>query len=156
MDVFSKDTTPIRIFGPTAGVHVSISGFGEVVGKGKPWMLVDMRVGASEIVDVRQCFGDVSFLYALGNNQSRCAISLTFAILIGRECLKGNHNTKTIKDGLDAYVANRISAQGGQTARNITIGNFSVDGWLTGVEIGQVDASKGICYGTVNFIMRLG
>lgn len=152
MRVFGSDSVNIKVWGPTASVTVNVEALGGVVGDS--WLLTDFHVGAKEIVDVRQCFNDVSYIYALGNNQAKCELSLTFAIFIGRKnCLQVNNNTSAIDDGIGAYVKNRIS-NSTETSK-ITIGDFSSYGWLIGFDIGQVDAVKGICYASVQFIMKL-
>lgn len=154
MKVFGSDSGNIKIYGPTTSVIVNVEALGGIVGDS--WILTDFHVGAKEIVDVRQCFNDVSYIYALGNNQAKCEISLTFAIFIGRQnCNGGNmgNNTSAIDDGIRAYVQNRIS-NATETGK-ITIGDFSSYGWLIGFDIGQVDAVKGICYASVQFIMKL-
>lgn len=151
MKVFGSDSGNIKIYGPTASVIVSVDALGGVVGNS--WLLTDFHVGAKEIVDVRQCFNDVSYIYALGNNQAKCEISLTFAIFIGRKDCNGVNNTSAIDDGIGAYIDSRIS-NSTETSK-ITIGDFSSYGWLIGFDIGQVDAVKGICYASVQFIMKL-
>lgn len=151
MKVFSSDSRGVEAWGPTAAVDVKVDALGGVVDNS--WILVNFAVGAREIVDVRQCFDDMSFIYALGNNQSNCQISLTFAILIGTKFCKGNNNTAAIEAGLSAYVSSRISQK--TSAGKIAIGNFSRMGWLTGIDIGNADVNKGVCYGTVHFLMEL-
>ena len=151
MKVFSSDSRGVEAWGPTAAVDVKVDALGGVVDNS--WILVNFAVGAREIVDVRQCFDDMSFIYALGNNQSNCQISLTFAILIGTKFCKGNNNTAAIEAGLSAYVSTRISQR--INAGKISIGNFSRMGWLTGIDIGNADVNKGVCYGTVHFLMEL-
>lgn len=151
MIVFSSDSRGLDVWGPTASVDVKVDALGGIVDNS--WILVNFSVGAREIVDVRQCFDDMSFIYALGNNQSNCQISLTFAIFIGRNSCKGNDNMSAIASGLESYVSSRISHK--ISAQNISIGGFSRMGWLTGIDIGNADVGKGICYGTVHFMMEL-
>lgn len=151
MTVFSSDSRGVEAWGPTASVNVKVEALGGIVDKS--WILVNFSVGAREIVDVRQCFDDMSFIYALGNNQSNCQMSMVFAILIGKKKCQGNNNTSAIASGLEAYARSRISKK--KSPKKIQIGDFSKMGWLTGIDIGNVDASKGICYGTVHFLMEL-
>lgn len=151
MKVFSSYSRGVEAWGPTASVDVKVDALGGVVETS--WILVNFSVGAREIVDVRQCFNDMSFIYALGNNQSACQISLTFAILIGRRNCFLTNNTSAIGSGMSSYVRNRISQR--ISAGKISIGNFSRMGWLTGIDIGNLDADKGVCYGTVHFLMEL-
>ena len=151
MKVFSSDSGSIEVWGPTASVDVKASALGGVVDDS--WILVNFAIGAREIVDIRQCFDDVSYIYALGNNQAQCAITLTFAVFIGKKSCKGTNNTAAIEKGLSAYVNSRISKK--TSPSSITIGNFSRMGWLTGIDIGNLDANKGVCYGTAHFIMEL-
>ena len=117
------------------------------------WILVNFSLGAREIVDVRQCFNEVAFIFALGHNQSECRMSMTFAVMIGRRRCKGQNNTAALHAGLRQYVLNRISKK--TDAQTIAIGNFAGSGWLTGINIGNVDADKGICYATVDFLIRI-
>ena len=153
MKVFSADTDSIEVWGPTASVDVSISALGSIVNN--TWLLVNLSAGAREIVDVRQCFNDVSVIYALGNNQGQCIMTLTFAIFIGQKnCISvKNSNTVALAKGFEKYASKRISKNPQRSS--ITIGSFSRYGWLTGVDVGNLDAEKGICYGTVHFIMEL-
>lgn len=153
MDVFGSKKKSIKVYGPIASVDVKVPALGGVVDDS--WILVNMQAGAKEIVDVKQCFNDVSFIYALGNNQSSCAITLVFAIFIGNRDCKGTNNTAAMAAGFKAYVGNRISTDSGRKPSDIAIGNFSRKGWLTGIDIGQLDPEKGICYGTVHFLMKL-
>jgi hypothetical protein len=153
MKIFSSDSRPIVAWGPTATVTVRAEALGSVVDNS--WILVNFSIGAREITDIRQCFDDVSYIYALGNNQAQCVMSLTFAIFIGKRNCDGSNNTSAIEEGLSAYIDRRISTDEGQKPSMVTIGGFSRMGWLTGMDIGNLDASKGVCYGTVNFIMEL-
>ena len=150
MQVFSSKST-VEVWGPTASVDVRIKSLGSFINN--TWLLTNLQVEAREIVDVRQCFNEVSYIYALGNDQSQCAMVLTFAILIGRKNCGGASNLKALKEGIDAYVDARISRKTKPTT--ITIGDFSRKGWVTGIDIGSLDPSRGICYGTINFIMEL-
>lgn len=151
MKVFSEDTDSIEVWGPTASVDVRIGALDTLINN--LWFLVNLSVGAREIVDVRHCFNDVSVIYALGNNQGQCVLTLTFAIFIGRKNCTGIDNTQAIELGLSKYIGNRVSKK--TMPSSITIGGFSRMGWLTGIDVGNLDAEKGICYGTVHFIMEL-
>lgn len=151
MKVFSSDVGFIDVWGPVSYVDVKASALGGVVNDS--WLLVNFAIGAREITDIRQCFDDVSYIYALGNNQAQCAITLNFVIFIGRRNCIGFNNTDKITDGLSAYINNRISKK--TSPSTITIGKFSRMGWLTGIDIGNLDAAKGVCYGTAHFIMEL-
>ena len=151
MKIFSSNTGTIEAWGPTATVDVKASALGDVVDN--TWVLVNFSIGAREITDIRQCFNDVSYIYALGNNQAQCAMSLTFAILIGKKGCNGPNNTSAIENGMLEYEGRRISNN--TSPSTVTIGNFSRMGWLTGIDIGNLDAGKGICYGTAHFIVEL-
>ena len=154
MKVFSSkdDTRSVVAWGPTASVKVIVPALEGVIDD--TWLLTGFQVGAREIVDVRQCFNDVSYIYALGNDQSSCAITLIFTIFIGMKECQGVSMTSSIASGLDAYVESRISQK--TSPLSITIGSFSRMGWVVGIDIGQVDPKKGTCVGTVSFIMELG
>lgn len=152
MLVFSKDSRGVEAWGPTVSVAVNIEALGNIVDDS--WILVNFAIGAREIVDIRQCFNDVSFIYALGNNQSSLNLTLTFAILVGTRKCKGDNNMGTLSAGMRRYFLNRISQK--TKPSTIAIANWAGKGWLTGIDIGQVDASKGVCYGTVHFLVRFG
>lgn len=152
MTVFSsKDSRSLEVWGPTSSVNINVPALSSVVDD--TWLLVDMSIGAAEIVDIRQCFDDVSYIYALGNDQSKCSIVLKFVIFIGRKKCRGGNYTNSIVRGLNSYASNRISQK--TSPSTITIGTFSRMGWLRAIEIGGVDPAKGICYGTATFIMEL-
>ena len=151
MKVFSSDTRTVEMWGPTASVSVKVAALSDVVGDS--WLLSNMQAGAKEIVDVRQCFNDVAYIYALGNDQSKCTMTLVFTILIGRKNCSGSHNTANIKKGFKAYDSNRISQK--TSPQSIAIGNFSGSGWLVGIDIGGVDPTRGICQGTAHFIIQM-
>lgn len=151
MLIFSSDSRGIEAWGPTAAVKVKVAALGGIVDDS--WILINFSLGAREIVDVRQCFNEVAFIYALGHNQAECVMTMKFAVMIGRRKCKGRDNTSAMDAGLRQYVLNRISKK--TDAQSIAIGNFAGSGWLTGIDIGDVDASKGICYATVNFLIRI-
>lgn len=154
MEVFRTNAPKsVRINGPMTKVTVNVPALKSVVGSKSTstWMLMDMHYGAREIVDVRQCFNDVSFIYALGNKQEACVISLKFAVFLG-SC-GGGDGTKNIKLGLESYIGGRISNN--TKPQTITIGGFSCYGWLTGIDIGQVDIERSVCYATAHFILEL-
>ena len=151
MLVFSSDSRGIEAWGPTASVEVVVDALERLIDN--TWVLTNFSIGAREIVDIRQCFHDVSFLYALGNNQSACQITLTFAIFIGRMACKGEAFTHAIKDGLDKYVEKRVSEK--KAACKIGIGDFARMGYLVSIDIGNADVEKGICTGTLTFNMEL-
>ena len=155
MRIFSVDSRAIEVWGPTTSVGVKIPSLGGIINNS--WVLVNLSIGAREIVDIRQCFNDVSVIYALGNDQKQCRASLTFAIFVGRRaCIGASNNFVAIQHGIDAYKNSRISTDVGMNSSTITIGDFSFMGWLDGIGVGNLDPEKGICYGTVNFIMELG
>lgn len=156
MEVFgaNKRNNNIRVWGPTASTVVQVSALGSVVEQS--WVLTNMSVSAREIVDVRQCFNDVSYIYALGHDQRQCSLTLTFAITLG-SCSSGGQNssggTVPIYDGFNSYVGNRISQK--PSATTVTIGKFACHGWLIGLDVGSLDPARGICSGTAHFIIEL-
>lgn len=150
MEIFSTDSRGVEVWGPTASIDVRVGALGRL---SDSWVLTNISINAKEITDIRQCFGDVSYIYALGNDQRQCAASLTFAVFIGaKKCGSGN-NTKALLSGFKSYDSGRISQN--KQPSTIAIGNFSCLGWLTGINAGGVDAFRGICYCTVSFIMEL-
>lgn len=153
MRIFSSASKGIVVWGPTAAVNVKIKALGSVVDD--TWILVNLSVGMKEITDIRQCFNETSYIYALGNSQGNCSITLTFVIFIGTKECKGDGNSAVgnISDGLNMYLKNRISKKTIPTS--ITIGNFSCMGWLSGVDVSGLDPERGVCYGTVQFIMEM-
>ena len=150
MLVFSSNSEVV-VWGPTASVDVKIDALSDIVDD--TWVLEDMHVGAHEITDIRQCFGDISFIYALGNNQAQCAMTLSFVVLIGRKECKTGSSLDAVQKGIDAYKSARISQHTDPV--NVTVGSFSKMGWITGIEIGQMEPLKGICHGTISLIMEL-
>lgn len=132
-------------------MNVSIEALGSIVDD--TWILTGVAAGMKEITDVRQCFNDVSYIYALGNNQGSCLMDLTFAVFIGKRECKGGNNTSAMNDGIAAYLKSPISKKPQGTP--ITIGGLSGKGWLTGLDIGGLDPSKGVCEGTAHFIIEL-
>ena len=153
MRIFSPSSKTIVAWGPTAAVNVKISALGSVVDD--TWLLTNLSVGMREITDVRQCFNETSYIYALGNNQSSCSIGLTFVIFIGTRDCRGNGNSAVgnIADGLNMDLKNRISRN--TSPSSITIGSFSCMGWLIGADVSGLDPERGVCYGTVQFIMEM-
>lgn len=151
MNIFGPTASTNITWGPNVSADVSIAALGGIVNDS--WFLVNLHAGAKEIVDVRQCFNDVSFIYALGNNQSQCAISLTFVVFLGGKNCKDEDGTANIQAGFQQYVKSRISQQ--TSAKEIGVGKFVRKGWLTGIEVGQVDMKKSVCYATVHFLMEL-
>lgn len=154
MTVFSSNSSTVEAWGPTASVTVTVPGFTDVVNDS--WLLTGFNVNAREITDIRQCFNDMSYVYALGNDQQVCTITLEFVIFIGRKECGDDDNTKSIGMGMADYAKNRISAKGMQSPKTITIGSFSRSGWLSNINIGRLDPSTSVCYGTLTFIMELG
>lgn len=151
MTVFSSDSRGIEAWGPTASVAVKCEALGSVIDDS--WILVDFSLGAQEITDIRQCFNDVSFIYALGNDQRQSRMTMTFAVFIGSRKCSGQNNTKAIADGFRSYVLNRISKK--TNPQSLAVGSFAGSGWLDGIQIGRVDADTGVCYATVTFIARI-
>lgn len=149
MKVFSAEAEA-SVWGPIASIVPNISALGSEVNDS--WLLEGLRIGAEEITDVRQCFNDIAYIYALGNNQSNCRITLMFVIMAGTRNCMGSDNFSTIDDGLGNYRDSRISTM---TKSTITIGGMSRTGWLTGIDIGDLDPLTGVCHGVVNFIMEL-
>lgn len=156
MDVFSigGKGKSVKIWGPIASVSVKAGGLGSIGRKGSDWLLEGVQVGAKEIVDVRQCFNDVSYIYALGNNQNSCIMSLSFLVFIGTENCSGDNNTDAIMKGIEEYKNNRISQN--TSPVTVSIGNFSKKGWLMEIGIGAVDAGKAVCHGVATYMMQLG
>lgn len=153
MLVFGSGNKAVVAWGPSASVTVKVDGFEGLIDDS--WVLKDMRVGASEIADVRQCFNEVSYIYALGNNQRECAIVLNFLVFLGaKDCKVGMENTVAIEDGLKRYISNRVSKRP-DSPISITVGSFSRMGWLKDIGISSVDASRSYCLGTLSFIMKL-
>lgn len=139
---------PIKIWGPAVGIKVKIPALG-----GGSWVLSGLSIGAKEITDVRQCFGDISFIYALGNDQDKCRITLDLLIFLGKEyCAIGN-NSKAIGSCLSAYSRKRISQM--TAPMTVTIGNFSVKTYLVEIGMGNYDADRSLLHCQVSFIMEL-
>lgn len=156
MDVFSIGgrSKPVKVWGPIASVSVKAGGLGSIGGNGSDWLLEGVQVGAKEIVDVRQCFNDVSYIYALGNNQSSCVMSLSFMVFIGTKNCFGDNNTDAIMEGIREYKNSRISQNTSPVV--VSIGNFSKKGWLIGIDIGAMDPGKAVCHGVATYMMQLG
>lgn len=154
MDVFSIGGTskPVKIWGPTASVRPKIHALGALVGD--DWLVEGVQIGAKEIVDVRQCFNDVSYIYALGNDQGRCSLSVQFVVFVGTKFCSFTDNMGAISRGIVQYKNRRISQA--PTPGTIVIGGFSAMGWLIGIDIGSMDAEKGVCHGVATFMMQLG
>lgn len=152
MKVFDRDGSNINIWGATASVSVIVDAVPDI---DNTWVLSDVRIGAQEIVDVRKCFNDESYIYALGNDQGRCSISLTFAVFCGtcRNGSDGGQSMSAIGAGVSSYKSSRISKN--VSPGSITIGGFSTRGWLISIDIGQMDPDTMTCRGTVNFLMDL-
>ena len=136
---------------PHSGFRSGSAGGGGLIGPG--WVFTNFAIGAKDIVDVRQCFDDVSFIYALGNNQAQCAMSLTFAVFLGSKNCGGGDNTGSLASSLAAYEAQRISRH--TEPVTVSIGKFSRMGWITGIDMGGVDAARCMCQGTIHLIMEL-
>jgi len=151
MLIFSSDSRGVDVWGPTASVDVKCDALGDIVDD--TWVLTNLSIGAKEIIDVRQCFDDLSFIYALGNNQASCHITLVFAVLVGKKNCNSLGAMSAVDEGLDEYVKNRISQN--LSGGVISIGKFSRRAWLIGIDIGNVDTAKGVCYGTLTFNMEL-
>ena len=149
MDIFSSNSKGVEVWGPIASVTVKAGALGNI----DSWILEGVTIGAKEIVDVRQCFSDVAYLYALGNDQSRCTIALSFAVFIGAKECQGGNNTKAIDDGLKAYASGRISKH--TSPMQVGIGSFARNGWLVGLDIGNVDPIRGVAHAVASFIMEL-
>lgn len=153
MDIFGSSGKSVVAWGPAASTTVEVSSLEGVVNDS--WVLSGVNIGAKEIVDIRQCFNDISYIYALGNDQGKCVFLLTFIVFLGRKnCTGGDDNFQAIKQGIDAYKSNRISQN--TEPKTVTIGTFSCQGWLTGIDIGQTDPSTDTCQGVLSFIMQLG
>lgn len=152
MEIFGTAGTSMVAWGPTASVEVKVEALGDVVNDS--WVLTGANIGAKEIVDIRQCFNDVSYIYALGNDQSKSVLSLSFIIFLGRKNCQGeNDNYQAIEKGINSYRDKRISKN--TSAESITIGGFSCKGWIVGIDIGQHNPSNATCSGTLSFIMQL-
>lgn len=156
MDVFSigGKSKPVKVWGPIASVSVKAGGLASIGRNGSDWLLEGVQVGAKEIVDVRQCFNDVSYIYALGNDQGQCRMVLMFMVFVGTEDCSGDNNTDAIMEGIVEYKNGRISQNTSPVP--VSIGNFSAKGWLVGIDIGNIDAEKGVCHGVATYIMQLG
>lgn len=148
-----NDQVDVVAWGPTATVRVRIPALEGLINDS--WMLTSLSLNAQDIVDIRQCFNDVSYIYALGNDQQRCALSLYFVILLGRRNCRptSTDNFGAISEGLKKFVTTRISNNTAPMA--LTIGNFSCKGWLTGESVDRVDPDTGIGMGSLHFIMQL-
>lgn len=146
-DIFSASSKGVEVWGGTAPIKVDVP---QLTLAGTDYVLADAQISAREIVDVRQCFNDVSYIYALGNDQSQCAMTLKLlAFFI--DC--NVDNTGDILLGLKEYSISRISEN--TSAQTITIGNLSVDGWLVGIDIGNFDVERGYCVVNAHFIIKL-
>ena len=152
MNIFSSSGAKAYAWGPTASVSVRVPALGGVVDNS--WILVGCGIDAREIADVRQCFNDVSYIYAMGNRQSYCQLTLTFVVMIGQQWCSGfSDNFSAISAGIKAYRSRRISKH--PTPNNITIGGMSRRGWLVGINVGNLKPQNGTCIGTATFLMQL-
>jgi hypothetical protein len=148
----SGDAKAVTAWGPTAATGVTVNAL-DSASVEKDWILTGVQVNSQEITDVRQCFSDVSYIYALGNDQGRCRIDLYFLVFVGTKNCKGMDNFVAIENGLGAYAGTRISNN--TMPMTISIGGFSAQAWLIGISVGQMDASRCVCRGEASFILKL-
>lgn len=153
MNVFGGSGTGVKVWGPTASTTVTVSALNSLADSS--WILTGISIGAKEIVDVRQCFNDISFLYALGNDQGQCRMSMSFLVFFGKENCNGEGGMSSIESGIKAYSSARISNHKAGV-QSMSVGGAGFKGWLTGLDIGAFDPEKGVCVGTLSFIMKLG
>ena len=151
MDVFGGKGKSVEVWGPTASVEVKAAALGSVVGDS--WLLEGVTIGAKEIVDVRKCFEDVAYIYALGNDQGRCVIVLNFVVFIGQKDCGQGQGFEAVEAGLRAYAKGRISQS--TSPQPISIGSFTRNGWLMGIDIGALDVEKSVCHSSATFLMEL-
>ena len=152
MVIFGEDPKKsVHVWGPISSLKVTIDSFPPV--ESDEWALVGMETAANEVVDIRRCFNDETYLYALGNDQGRCRFSLSFVVFLAGEECDESKAFNALQKGIDDYAANRISKRTKESTA--TIGGLSLYGWLDGMTVGNMDADRGICYASVNFIMKL-
>ena len=151
MDVFGGNGKGVEVWGPAASVEVKAEALGSIIGNS--WILEGVNIGAKEIVDVRKCFEDVAYIYALGNDQSRCIIVLNLVVFIGEKDCKKTKGFNAVNEGLTAYYNGRISEK--TSPMTIGIGSFVRTGWLIGIDISGLDVDRSLCHASATFLMEL-
>lgn len=153
MEVFGSKGKSVEVWGPAASVEVRAPALGSVIGDS--WLLEGVTISAKEIVDVRQCFEDVAYIYALGNDQGKCVIVLHFIVFIGQKDCGQGKGFEAVEAGMRAYAQNRISTEEGRKRQIIGIGSFARQGWLVGIDISGLDPERSVCHAAATFIMEL-
>lgn len=149
--IFGTNSLPQSdIYAPTALVAVKFSGG---VAIPDSWALVDISLGSSEITDIRKCFSDVTHIYAFGNDQNQCVSSFTFMNFLGAKSCGNPDDFKSIASAYAQYVQNRISNHTG--TQTMTVGSLCIPGWLTGIRVHGLDATRQTCNVTLMYLMDL-
>lgn len=149
--VFKSSKAAVRVFGPLATESVHISGID--VWNDDRWALIGASYNYREILDVRQCFNDTAFLFALGNNLSAGRMELSFLVFLSEPGCSPGGEFKAIKDAIESYRSERVSNK--LSHIEVTIGSCTVSGWLDSMAAGNFDADRGVCVVSFSFLARL-
>ena len=151
--IFGADgKSNVQVWGPLVGAEVKMDGIGGLDGEG--CALIGFRINAQEIVDIRKCFNDELYLYALGNDDSRGAIELIFLVhLQGGKC-DGQSSANPVKAAYESYCSSgRVSKKKGTVS--VTVVGINLTGWVSGFYAGDVDPTTGTCKVCVSMIPKI-
>lgn len=120
-------------------------------------VLIGFQFGASETVDIRRCFNDVTHIFSFGRDIGNSMVSVSLMCFLGGSCKKSGNGSgySTVNRLIQKYDKNgRIYMS--KKSIEIAIDNFLIYGYLVGMQIGGVDPSTGTCVVTFQFILDGG
>lgn len=156
MTIIGSKGTASNIYLPASTYSWDLKG---LVKKGEfdNLVLIGFQLGASETVDIRRCFNDITHIFSFGRDIGSSTVSVSLMCFLGGSCKEGGN-------GSGYATVNRLAQKYDRDRRiymskdsiEISIDDFLVYGYLVGMQIGGVDPSTGTCVVTFQFILDGG
>lgn len=143
--------TNAKLFLPLSTVSWKIKG---IVKKGEydNVVLLAFSLHDQEVVDVRRCFDETTHIFSFGRDVANNVFQVSLLLFLGKGCQKTKY--LTLSDIVKVYEKSRIYNH--TSPITVTIGEFTIKGFLVEMGIGGTNPSTGTCVITFSFILDQG
>lgn len=153
MTIFGGSGSAARLYLPKATCRWSIEGIFDGTGSKGNVVLSSIEMNDVESIDVRRCFNETNHIFAFGRDVTKSVINVSVILFFGESCgggssasdnsySYGGSNVK-LDDIRSKYEKARVSKS--KEPKMIQFDDFTVHGFLIGMQLGSMDARTSSC-----------
>lgn len=160
MTIFGGSGSAARLYLPKATCRWSIEGLFDGMGSKSNVVLSSIDMNDVESIDVRRCFNETNHIFAFGRDVTKSVINVSVILFFGESCGGGSSVSEDgysyggaavkLADIRSKYEKARVSKS--KKSRMIQFDDFTVRGFLIGMQLGSMDARTSTCTVVFTFI----